>query len=87
MKPNSKANTKHHDEQAKMDKGRNIIQRKDTYESMAGILERISDGFVAFDNEMNYTYVNERGGELLFPLPGDASIRQLRIVRLHIVRK
>ena len=29
------------------------------------ILERVSDGFVAFDADMNYTYVNARGGELL----------------------
>ncbi|HMD80490.1 MAG TPA: GAF domain-containing protein, partial [Anaerolineales bacterium] len=71
MKPNSKANTKHHDEQAKMDKDGNIIRTKDTYASMAGILERISDGFVAFDNELNYTYVNERGGELLGRHPKD----------------
>jgi len=28
-------------------------------------IERISDGFVAFDAQMNYTYVNQRGGELL----------------------
>jgi PAS domain S-box-containing protein len=30
-----------------------------------GILELISDGIVAFDQEMNYIYVNQRGGELL----------------------
>ncbi|HEY4491011.1 MAG TPA: PAS domain-containing protein, partial [Acidobacteriota bacterium] len=29
------------------------------------ILERVSDGFVAFDPQMNYTYVNARGGEML----------------------
>lgn len=29
------------------------------------LIERISDGFVAFDAEMNYTYVNQLGGELL----------------------
>jgi len=33
--------------------------------SAADILERISDGFVAFDADMNYTYVNKRGGEML----------------------
>ncbi len=29
------------------------------------LLERISDGFVAFDAEMNYTFVNEAGGNML----------------------
>jgi PAS domain S-box-containing protein len=29
------------------------------------LIERISDGFVALDAKMNYTYVNQRGGELL----------------------
>ena len=31
----------------------------------AEILESITDGFVAFDGEMNYTYINKRGAELL----------------------
>ncbi len=35
------------------------------------ILERISDGVVAFDAQMNYTYVNARGGELLGRKPED----------------
>ncbi|HOX91460.1 MAG TPA: PAS domain-containing protein, partial [Spirochaetales bacterium] len=35
------------------------------------IIERISDGFVAFDHDMNYTYVNEMGGKLLGRLPAD----------------
>src|SRR3989304_5956272 len=39
--------------------------------SAADILERISDGFVAFDADMNYTYVNARGGELLGRNPAD----------------
>jgi len=38
---------------------------------LADILERISDGFVAFDAQMNYTYVNARGGELLGRRPAD----------------
>ncbi len=29
------------------------------------ILERVDDGFVAFDHDFNYTYVNPRGAELL----------------------
>ena len=35
------------------------------------ILERVGDGFVAFDADMNYTYVNKRGGELLGRKPKD----------------
>lgn len=35
------------------------------------ILERVSDGFVAFDADMNYTFVNERGGEMLGRKPAD----------------
>ena len=41
------------------------------YESIAHIIERISDGFVAFDAQMNYTYVNERSGQLLGRKPED----------------
>ncbi len=35
------------------------------------LLERVNDGIVAFDAEMNYTYVNPRGAELLGRKPGD----------------
>jgi PAS domain S-box-containing protein len=35
------------------------------------LLERISDGFVAFDAEMNYTFVNEAGGRMLGRNPND----------------
>jgi PAS domain-containing protein len=38
---------------------------------VATLLERVSDGFVAFDTEMNYTYINKRGGELLGRKPED----------------
>ncbi len=41
------------------------------HKSIANILERISDGFVAFDAQMNYTYVNERSGQLLGRKPED----------------
>ncbi|HLO30415.1 MAG TPA: HD domain-containing phosphohydrolase [Anaerolineales bacterium] len=40
-------------------------------EKIAHFLERISDGFVAFDTKMNYVYVNRRGGELLGRRPED----------------
>ncbi|HXG38292.1 MAG TPA: PAS domain S-box protein, partial [Bacteroidota bacterium] len=32
---------------------------------ISNILDRISDGIVVFDREMNYTFVNKRAGELL----------------------
>ena len=32
---------------------------------MMELIERISDGFVALDAQMNYIYINQRGGELL----------------------
>ncbi len=35
------------------------------------ILDRISDGFVAFDAGMNYTYVNQKGAEMLGRKPAD----------------
>lgn len=37
----------------------------------ADLLERVSDGFVAFDAGMTYTYVNQKGGELLGRNPED----------------
>ncbi len=40
-------------------------------EEIVNILERISDGFVAFDAQMNYTYVNRSAGELLGRKPED----------------
>jgi|SRR5688572_9028469 len=69
MKTNSKSNTKPRDAQSKPEK--RAALEKTTYLSMAGILERISDGFVAFDHDMNYTYVNKRAGELLGRHPKD----------------
>lgn len=65
MRTDRKPNMKRRNGQSKTNKGGNIIQGKTTYESIADILERISEGFIAFNNEMNYTYVNERGGDLL----------------------
>lgn len=67
MRTNRKATTKRSDGQSKTNKVQreSRAREKATHESMANILERISDGFVAFDAQMNYTYVNERSGELL----------------------
>lgn len=36
-----------------------------------GILENISDGFVALDRDWNYQYINRRAGEFLGREPGD----------------
>lgn len=38
---------------------------------IADLVEHISDGFVAFDREMNYIYVNKRAGQLLGRKPED----------------
>jgi len=35
------------------------------------VLERIGDGIIGFDADMNHTYVNERAGELLGRKPAD----------------
>ena len=57
--------------------GGNGIRRKARSSSkkiiiqMEEILERVSDGFVAFDAGMNYTYVNGRGAEMLGRKPED----------------
>ena len=40
-------------------------------EKLNEIMERVSDGFVAFDSDFNYTYVNEHGAELLGRKPED----------------
>ena len=37
----------------------------------ANIVEKINEGFVALDAQMNYTYINQRGGELLKRRPED----------------
>jgi PAS domain S-box-containing protein len=36
-----------------------------------GVMERVSDGIVAFDSEFNYTYVNPKGASLLGRTPED----------------
>ncbi|HMD83017.1 MAG TPA: PAS domain S-box protein, partial [Anaerolineales bacterium] len=37
----------------------------------ANIIEKINEGFVALDAQMNYTYINQRGSELLNRKPED----------------
>jgi len=68
MMTNRKATTKQTARRSKTD---NKESRTPDHESMARILERISDAFVAFDAQMNYTYVNARGGELIGRKPED----------------
>ncbi len=65
MKTNPTSKTKPLDGQPNADKSRNMAQEKTTYESITGILERVNEGFAAFDSGLNYTYVNERGCDLL----------------------
>jgi PAS domain S-box-containing protein len=42
-----------------------------SYEQLAGILERISDAFLALDNHWRYIYVNERAAQLLLRQRGE----------------
>ena len=56
---------------ARRSKKDNKESRIPEHESIANIIERISDGFVAFDAQMNYIYVNERSGQLLGRKPED----------------
>jgi PAS domain S-box-containing protein len=65
---NSRKTTK---QTSKRPKQNNKESRIPDHESIAHIIERISDGFVAFDAQMNYTYVNERSGQLLGRKPED----------------
>lgn len=46
-------------------------QVKTTANNDYAVLERINDGIVIFDREMNYAFVNKRGGELLGRQPGE----------------
>jgi PAS domain S-box-containing protein len=46
-------------------------KEKEYLRRITNIFERISDGFVAFDSQMNYTYVSARGGEMLERPPQD----------------
>ncbi|MEI6575358.1 MAG: PAS domain S-box protein [Bacteroidota bacterium] len=43
----------------------------DSQKRLGAILESITDGFVAFDAELNYTYINKRGAELFGLQPSD----------------
>lgn len=47
---------------------RTLVPVESRYESL---LERVSDGFAAFDAAMNYTYINQKGAELLGRKPED----------------
>jgi PAS domain S-box-containing protein len=46
------------------------LQRKKDEEGLA-IFERIGDGFIAFDNNFRYTYINRKIGEMLGQNPAD----------------
>ena len=44
---------------------------KESHQRLVTTLESMTDGFVSFDPQMNYTYVNKWGGELLGRKPED----------------
>ena len=46
-------------------------QKLETKNRFAEIFESITDGFVAFDSQMNYTFLNKRGAALLGYQPSD----------------
>ena len=48
-----------------------ISERKRADEEIRTILECVTDGFVGLDTEWNYTYVNDKAGELLGTDPSD----------------
>src|SRR5512139_2883177 len=74
MKVNGKSKTPITAAQAKKNKGESggtqartsqQTSRKKLNGVKTAVLDRISDGILAFDAGMNYTYLNERAGELL----------------------
>ena len=46
-------------------------QENESKNRLAEIFESITDGFVAFDSQMNYTFLNKRGAALLGYTPSD----------------
>ena len=42
-----------------------ITERKKSEEALAGIYERVTDGFVAFDKDWNYTYINSNAALMM----------------------
>ena len=69
MKTNPKSKKKYLDGQPNAEKRGNMAPERTAFESLTGILERVSEGFVAFDSRLNYLYVNERGCDLLRRTP------------------
>lgn len=55
------------DEKKRIEKEKELLfeKEKTSRQELNTLLERISDGFVAFDSQMNYTFVNEVGARLL----------------------
>ena len=50
---------------AVVERERLLTEAKAARDQLAGVLERVSDGFVALDRDWRYTYVNTRGARLL----------------------
>jgi len=72
MTPKSVPNAKSKREKSKSDKS-NAAELPQFLSAgqLGNILDGISDGFVVFDIQMNYTYVNKKAGELLGQDPQD----------------
>lgn len=45
-------------------------QVREKTEEMKSVFERITDGFVAFDRDWNYTYINQKAADLFAASPG-----------------
>ena len=48
-----------------------ISNRKKTEKELAEVYERVSDGFIAIDNNWHYTYINKKAAEILNKNPPD----------------
>lgn len=51
--------------------GKRLKGKKFSDVQFASMVERINEGFVALDAQMNYIYINQRGSELLQRQPED----------------
>src|SRR5829696_6065345 len=59
------------------------VPKQATAKTKSLTLDRISEGILALDHEFNYSYVNERAGELLGCKPEDLIGKNLQNGHLH----
>ncbi|MES1224380.1 MAG: PAS domain S-box protein, partial [Bacteroidota bacterium] len=57
--------------QAEQAKEEAAARLRTSEENLRMIMERVSDGFIAFDKDWNYTYVNKKAGEITKRIPED----------------